>query len=470
VWGHPGSDAGGFTQPTAIAVAADGSVYVSDTGNHRIQKFTSDGRFVTAWGERGRGTAQLWSPVGIAVNRDAVFVADQANHRIVAFSLDGAVKAAWGSFGTGDGQFRFPSGVAVDADDRVYVADTGNNRVQVFTGAGVFLDAWGRFGRAPAQFDRPAALAASSDGRVAVVEAGGAIIQVFSKTGRLLQTISTPDASPDRDRPRSGVAIDAAFVYATDLRLNHVDRVRLPPAAAPPRRGPDADAPTTAAPAGVPISLQSQFPAAVGQWLGAFSAGASGAAAVDTLPTHGEAAVSESIYPHLWWPDGNHSAPGGTGFLGLVAVHYLRERVDLTGASWTVQLRLEDPSGNPGLAYAGPRSSSLTRLVPWFQTFDRATGRWVNFAAVGAPLDIDEARGGWATVRVTPSPQDWMCLGSSLTKISFYGCGDIQAALRSVEEDLGFILFPLDRRQIPAGRVLVRSIAIDHPASGSAGR
>ena len=49
-WGSAGSDAGQFDRPSGIAVAGDGTVYVVDTGNHRIQLFTPDGEFIAWWG------------------------------------------------------------------------------------------------------------------------------------------------------------------------------------------------------------------------------------------------------------------------------------------------------------------------------------------------------------------------------------------------------------------------------------
>ena len=69
-----------------MAVAADGSVYVADRGNHRIQKFDADGVFVTKWGSSGTGNGQFNLPFGVAVAADgSVYVADRGNHRIQKF-------------------------------------------------------------------------------------------------------------------------------------------------------------------------------------------------------------------------------------------------------------------------------------------------------------------------------------------------------------------------------------------------
>ena len=85
-----GSGDGQFISPNAVAVASDGSVYVADMNNHRIQKSTSEGVFVSQLGPRGtRGSADGWfsQPYGVGVASDgSVYVADMKNHRIQKFS------------------------------------------------------------------------------------------------------------------------------------------------------------------------------------------------------------------------------------------------------------------------------------------------------------------------------------------------------------------------------------------------
>ena len=97
-----------------VAVAADGSVYVADTGNNRIQQFTSSGIFVREWGTHGTGDGEFFDPgaaVGgpgprnVAVASDgSVYVADTFNHRIQQFNSEGVFVRKWGPLGTGDEQ------------------------------------------------------------------------------------------------------------------------------------------------------------------------------------------------------------------------------------------------------------------------------------------------------------------------------------------------------------------------------
>ena len=65
--GGQGTGDGEFNRPAAFAVASDGSVYVSDWFNHRIQKFTSEGVFVSKWGTEGTGDGQFIQPATVAV-------------------------------------------------------------------------------------------------------------------------------------------------------------------------------------------------------------------------------------------------------------------------------------------------------------------------------------------------------------------------------------------------------------------
>lgn len=131
-----------FQFPTGVAVD-DRYVYVADSFNNRIQKFTAEGAFVTKWGVTGIGPGQFNRPSGVAVdNLGQILVADAANHRVQVFSSTGTYIGEWGSQGSGDGQFDWPRAVTVDAQGFVYVGDFVNFRVQKFTTGGAFVDAW----------------------------------------------------------------------------------------------------------------------------------------------------------------------------------------------------------------------------------------------------------------------------------------------------------------------------------------
>ena len=98
-----GSIVSKFNEPNNIAVnSKSGSLYVTDTGNHRIQQFSRNGTFITTWGSEGDANGQLKSPSGIAVDpaTGSVYVADTGNDRIQQFSRNGTFITTWGSYGT----------------------------------------------------------------------------------------------------------------------------------------------------------------------------------------------------------------------------------------------------------------------------------------------------------------------------------------------------------------------------------
>jgi tripartite motif-containing protein 71 len=131
-WGSYGSGLGQFDHPGGVAVA-HGRVYVADTGNSRIEKFTSGGEFRRAWGSHGSRHGQSAHPGGIAVAHGRVYVANTDIDRIAKFTSQGKFLRSWGSKGLGRGQLGFPHGVAVDARGHVYVADSGNDRIEKFS-------------------------------------------------------------------------------------------------------------------------------------------------------------------------------------------------------------------------------------------------------------------------------------------------------------------------------------------------
>jgi probable HAF family extracellular repeat protein len=130
-----GTSVGHFRFPTGVAVDAAGLVYVSDTGNHRIQKNTtgtSSGWGIFAGTTRGAAVGQMNSPTGIFVDSTGrVYVADTGNNRIQINT--GGTATGWSVFmtaGTAAGFVRYPGGVVLAASQNVFVGDTGNSRVQ----------------------------------------------------------------------------------------------------------------------------------------------------------------------------------------------------------------------------------------------------------------------------------------------------------------------------------------------------
>lgn len=189
VFGTPGSEPGTFNAPRGIAFAPDGTLYVADSRNHRIQHFTPDGQLLNTFGTFGdlnSGQAPLGTfnePWGVAVGPDgSVYVTDTWNHRVQKFSKDGRPLTAWGVFGLADtpGALYGPRGITVDAKGRVFVADTGNKRIVLYDSTGSILGAFGDAGFQPGQFNEPVDVKLDSNGNVYVTDTWNQRVQVFS--------------------------------------------------------------------------------------------------------------------------------------------------------------------------------------------------------------------------------------------------------------------------------------------------
>ena len=98
------------TDPAGLAFDADENLYVVDTMNHRVQKFSKDGKFILKWGSYGDGDGQFDMPWGITVDElGDVYVVDWRNDRIQKFTAEGRFIFSLGSSGDGDGEFNRPA-------------------------------------------------------------------------------------------------------------------------------------------------------------------------------------------------------------------------------------------------------------------------------------------------------------------------------------------------------------------------
>ena len=118
----PGLDT--FDQPTEVAVAPNGDIFVADghgekpADNARIMKFDAHGKFLKAWGKKGTGISEFDCPHTLAFDSQGrLFVGDRQNNRIQIFDQDGHFIAEWKQFGR-------PSGIYIDKNDVIYVADS----------------------------------------------------------------------------------------------------------------------------------------------------------------------------------------------------------------------------------------------------------------------------------------------------------------------------------------------------------
>jgi len=193
-----------WVRPTAVAVSPEGTrVYVLDTGgvqstSHRLHVHDADGRALGTIGRRGDGAGEFNLPTDVAIGPDGtLWVLDAGNFRVQALAADGRPLRQFGSVGNGLGQLARPRGLAVDREGLVYVSDANFCNVQVFQPDGTLLLALGSRGErdAPGRYLLPSKLACDETGRLYVVDQFFHKIEVIRRLseaeGRRLLTSAT---------------------------------------------------------------------------------------------------------------------------------------------------------------------------------------------------------------------------------------------------------------------------------------
>ncbi len=223
---------GQFREPWGIAVAADGTIFVADTWNGRIQVFDAEGNFLRKWGsfaivgEENGDPLGLFGPRGLAVapNGD-LLVADTGNKRIIRYRPTGEVVTQVGGGGVLLGRFEEPVDVAVDPNSgNVYVADIWNQRIQVLTPdlqpvAEWPVPSW----QSQDIFDK-AYVAVDGNGNVYASDPQFAQIFVFNAEGKITASFGKYGVDLNRIAKPNGMDVDLA---ANQLLVADADNNRV---------------------------------------------------------------------------------------------------------------------------------------------------------------------------------------------------------------------------------------------------
>jgi DNA-binding beta-propeller fold protein YncE len=231
--GKEGQGEGEFKEPMGIAVDDEGYVYVSDTWNHRIQKFDKDGNFVKLW---PGGAGGFWAPKGMDFdNKGNIYVVDTGKHRVQKFTKDGKVLATWGRQGEGPGEFREPVGIVIEEDgviaaadkekgaaekrgEVVYVADTANKRVQKFDTNGKLLGEFGVLGWE--EYYTEPFITHDGQGRLWLTDSRNNRVEIFDADGTLRGLWSAKGFASGGFNVPIGIIIRDGKIYISDA-YNH---------------------------------------------------------------------------------------------------------------------------------------------------------------------------------------------------------------------------------------------------------
>jgi DNA-binding beta-propeller fold protein YncE len=222
-----------FTSPHGCRIDPSGNLWLTDTGDHRVMQFTTDGRLLRTYGVKkrpGGDATHFHGPADVAFgSRGDIYIADgYGNSRIVHLSSAGRYLGAWGRRGSRPGEFHLVHSLAVDASGRVYVADRENARIQVFAADGRFLTQWRKVGK-------PFGLYLTPDQRLFVADGRANTIHIYDLEGRILARWGgTGSASGKMRRAHLLCVDDQAAVYVAEVNGRRIQKfVPMPTAASP---------------------------------------------------------------------------------------------------------------------------------------------------------------------------------------------------------------------------------------------
>lgn len=199
--GSSGTAGGKFSEPTAVAVAPGGDVWVADPGNHRLQEFSPAGQFMAAVG---------W---GVSDGKEE-FERCTSSCRA-------------GLSGGGAGEFTDPEGIGINPETgRLYVGDDGQSRIDVLTSTGVPLSTFAYYGTYE-HLKEPHGVTVAPNGNVVVADTGNGNIVEFNPEGEYIATYGKPGTGAGEFEGVTGVAVVGTDVYATDVENEKVKEFEL---------------------------------------------------------------------------------------------------------------------------------------------------------------------------------------------------------------------------------------------------
>lgn len=218
-WGKRGSREGEFNNPRGITVNELGQVFVSDQSNNRIQKFDSNGTFISEWSMGSLNESTNYYPTDIASdNTGHVYVVSRG--QVHKFSYDGKLMDRFGSQGNGTGQWAGDAGIAIDLKGKVYVSAPLNNKLIIFNSKGDFLEEWDQ-NVSPYKDFFPLDVAIDSHGNVYVIESRRQNILKYNSNDMFIKKFNYPSIDVQKDRIGWCIAVDVlGDIFVTDSE-NH---------------------------------------------------------------------------------------------------------------------------------------------------------------------------------------------------------------------------------------------------------
>lgn len=206
-----------FAMPHGLSIDAHDNVWLTDVALQQVYEFSPNGQLLLTLGERGvagNDAKHFNRPTAVAVAADGSFYVSDGylNTRVMKFSAKGDFLFQWGTKGSGPGQFDLPHDVVLDTAGRVYVADRSNGRVQVFDATGHFLRQWKGL-----ELGRPYAIALGGSGKIFLADGGD---QPSVPPDRSALVVLRANGTPEGRIGRFG-NYDGQFKMAHSIAVDH---------------------------------------------------------------------------------------------------------------------------------------------------------------------------------------------------------------------------------------------------------
>ena len=201
-------------EPYELTTDSSSNIYVTDTRNHCLHKFTKEGIHLKTVGRPGSGVAEFNYPNGLEFNKEGtLFVYDSDNHRIQVFDTNLRFIKCFGKEGSKLGQFDWPDDLDFDSKGNVYITECQNHRVQVVKQNGKSIQTFGEKGDGPGEFKQVNCIHISGD-YIYITDYDACCVHVFNTKGKFLtrfgdEWLNCPESiEVDKD----------GFVYVADGR------------------------------------------------------------------------------------------------------------------------------------------------------------------------------------------------------------------------------------------------------------
>lgn len=165
---------------SAIALDADGNLFVGDSGNGEVLSFDPKGRLRFRFGNKGVGQNEFTSIMAIAVTAEDIVVSDAAGLGVQVFDRRGRFRRGWGRHELGRENVSLPGGLSVDPKGRIALADSLRHEVKLYRPDGQLIGQYCGMGSGPGEVLYPSDLAFDGHGHLIVADTGNARVQVLT--------------------------------------------------------------------------------------------------------------------------------------------------------------------------------------------------------------------------------------------------------------------------------------------------